>query len=121
MNCIICGKEIEKSSYSHKVLCSSECFDIDYWNDQVKDKNDPRIVRINGEQYYIENENLKSSFRGFGGRKYKIRLFSGIEITTTNLWYNGEIPESHKELLPDNAEFIKDKIIDEFKFIKFSF
>ena len=24
MQCIICGKEVDKSSYSHKIICSSE-------------------------------------------------------------------------------------------------
>lgn len=107
MKCIICGKEIEKSKYTNAILCSSKCFDIHYWNEKVEVKDNPRIARINGEQYYIDDENSTSSFRGFGGAKSKIRFFDGREITTTNLWYNGKIPDSHIELLPNNAEFIK--------------
>lgn len=107
MNCVICGKEIEKSKFSNKVLCSSECFHIDYWNGKVEIKDDPRSVRVNGEQYYISDENSKSTFRGFGGAKFKIKFFDGREIVSTNLWYNGVIPEEFKNKLPDNAEFIR--------------
>ena len=38
MKCIICGKEIERSMYSHKPLCSSECFDEDFWNTVLNDE-----------------------------------------------------------------------------------
>lgn len=105
MNCIICGKEIEKSSFSHKVICSSECFHIDFWNEQIEDKNNSKSVRVNGEQYHIGSEHSNPSFRGFGGAKYKIKFFDGREVTSTNLWYNGKIPESFKDSLLDNAEF----------------
>lgn len=108
MNCVICGKQIEKSKYMNKNLCSSECFHIDFWNEQVENKNDSRIVRINGEQFHIGNENSNTPFRGFSGAKHKIKFFDGREITTTNLWFNGKIPKEYKELLPDNAKFIRD-------------
>jgi len=106
MKCIICGKEIEKSSYYHKVICSSECFGIDFWNDWVEKKDDPRVARIDGTHYYIGNENEKGSFRGFGGRKFKIRFNDGREVITTNLWHQGEISNDFKEKLPDNAVFV---------------
>lgn len=108
MNCVICGKEIEKSMFTNKPLCSSECFQIDFWNDNVEAKDKPRIARIKGEQYYIGKEN-QNGFRGFCGRKFCIRFLDGREVVTTNLWYNGVIPEDFKERLSDNAEFIKDK------------
>ena len=107
MNCVICNKEIEESSYSHKIICSDECFYVDFWNDKVKIKNDTRTARINEKHYHIGEENSNSSFRGFGGDKCVIKFFDGREVVTTNLWHNGTIPESHKELLPDNAKFIK--------------
>jgi hypothetical protein len=110
MNCIICGKEIEKSSFTNAVLCSSECFHINFWNEKVEERDDPRIVRVDGKQYYIGNEDDSSHFRGFGGTRFVIQFFDGRKVISTNLWYNGEIPESHKELLPDNAEFIKDDL-----------
>lgn len=109
MKCIICDKEIEKSSYSHKIICSRECFHIDFWNDNVAIKDDLKVVRIKGEQYYIGKEDSRSPFRGFGGRKNIIKFFDGREVNTTNLWFNGKIPEDYKELLPDNAEFVREE------------
>jgi len=107
MNCVICKKEIDKSMFTNKTLCSSECFQIDFWNDNIEIKDELHIARINGEQYCIGNENRSNPFRGFGGRKFIIKFFDGREVISTNLWYNGKIPESHIELLPDNAVFIE--------------
>ena len=105
MQCIICNKEIDKSRYSNKILCSTECFMIDYWNDRVKDIN-PKVAIIKGEHYTIGNEKEKGGFRGFGGRKFIINFFDGRIVETTNLWYQGVIPEDFKDSLPDNAQFI---------------
>ena len=107
MKCVICNKEIEKSSYYDKIICSSECFMIDFWNEKVNDKNNINVVRAEGEQYYIGNENNNNSFRGFGGRKFVVKFFDGREVVSTNLWYNGAIPEDFKERLLDNAEFVR--------------
>lgn len=105
MKCVVCGKEMEKSKYCGNI-CSDECFHNDYWGSKVKDKDKDNMVRIKGEHYYIGEEDSKSSFRGFSGMKYKIKFFDGREVISTNLWYNGEIPDNFKELLPDNAEFM---------------
>jgi len=37
MKCVICGKEVEQSSYMHKVICSSKCFAVDFWNGTLDD------------------------------------------------------------------------------------
>jgi len=101
MNCIICNKEIEKSKYSNAILCSSECFHIDFWNSKVEIKNDPNSVRENGTQYYIGTPD--GSFKGFGGRRFKITFNDGRVVKTDCLWHNGEIPDEFKDRLPDNA------------------
>jgi len=106
MNCQICNKEITKSMFTNKILCSSECFQIDFWDDNIKIKDELHIARIKGEQYCIGDEIRSNPFRGFCGRKFIIRFLNGREVISTNLWYNGRIPESHIGLLPDNAEFI---------------
>lgn len=108
LKCKVCGKKIEKSRYTNGVLCSAECFVTDYWNERVALRDTADSVRINGIQYFIDKENSKSSFRGFGGRKFIIEFFDGRVVTTTNLWHNGEIPDTHKSLLPDNARFIEE-------------
>ena len=104
--CVICGKEIERSQYTNKVICSSECYEVDFWNDMLLIKDDPNTVRIDGTHYIIGYEKQDGGFRGFCGRKFKIEFFDGRIIDTTNLWYQGEIKEGYKELLPDNAKFI---------------
>lgn len=107
MKCEVCGKEIERSSYSDSVLCSSECFHDHYWMQRVNRQDVPTQVVVNGCVYQIGDENSSSSFRGFDGRKFEIEFFDGRRVVTTNLWYNGEIPEKFRELLPDNAKFIR--------------
>ena len=115
MNCVICNKEIEKSKYVNAVLCSSDCWHIDFWNEQVSNKDDTKIVRIDGVQYRVGNKN-QDSFRGYGGREFRIKLSNGEIIETTNLWHNGDIPEEFKELLPNNAEFQEVVHVDRIQF-----
>ncbi|MFR2207335.1 MAG: hypothetical protein ACLS59_07335 [Clostridia bacterium] len=107
MKCEICGKEIEKSSYSSAILCSSECFGKHFWNEIVKDKNN-RII-INGH-CYVDGGNkpdaIHTSWLGFNGNKFNIEFFDGRKLTTNNLWCNGEIPKEYRKLLPNNAKLI---------------
>lgn len=103
MVCEICGKEIEKSYYSDNVLCSTECFSKHYWLEFVEKKNDKDMVRCNGTHYTIGDEDSKSCFRGFDGRKFKVHFFDGRVVETTNLWCQGDIPEEFRKELKDNA------------------
>ena len=105
MKCIICGKEIEKSGYSHKVICSSECFSIDFWNECL----DESAIIVNGECYHDGGRKPKgySGFMGFGGQEFTIKMNDGRIIDTNNLWYNGEVPKERG--ISDNAQFI-DKV-----------
>lgn len=103
MNCIICGKEIEKSSYMNKVLCSSECFTTDYWNEIIAEKDNHIIIE--GVCYYDAGKPNNDIFIGHSGRKFHIKLHDGTVITTNNLWMQGSIPERFRNDLPDNAEF----------------
>jgi endogenous inhibitor of DNA gyrase (YacG/DUF329 family) len=99
MNCIICGKEIEKSQYMHKTLCSSKCFNIDFWNDCL----DEEAIIIDGTCYH-DGGKTNSSIKGFGGRTFKIQTNDGRIIETDNLWFNGEVPKERN--VKDNAVFI---------------
>ena len=104
MKCCICGKEIERSLYSHSVLCSEKCFDIHFWNEIVKEKD--QHLFINGKSY--KDGGTSTSFLGFDGRRFHIRKFDGTEIVTNNLWCQGEIPEEYRDILQDNAEFLQE-------------
>lgn len=102
MKCVICGKEIEKSKYSNKVLCSSECFNIDFWNDCIDDE----AIIIDGECYHDGGKKPDGyrGFLGFAGRLFHIKMHNGKTITTNNLWYNGVVPKERN--IKDNACFV---------------
>lgn len=103
MKCQVCGKEIERSSYSNGIICSSECFDKNFWNEIVSEKDSHLI--INGKCYSVGPET--DAYKGFGGAKQIIKKFDGTIITTTNLWMQGFIPEEYRDQLADNAVFLK--------------
>src|ERR1035437_7413941 len=99
MKCVVCDKEIEKSKFTNKVLCSDECFSTDFWNELVLIKDRPNTVRVDG-QHYIFHKDLPNddrySFRGYGGAKFFFRFFDKRVVETTNLWHQGTIrPPPH--------------------------
>ncbi len=106
MKCVICGKEIEESQYSNAVLCSGKCFTVHFWQRIIAEK-DKHII-INNECCYdggnVDNPS-RYMFMGSSGRRFWIRFFDGQEITTNNLWYQGEIPKEFREQLPNTADF----------------
>lgn len=101
MKCAICGKEFKKSMYSHKMLCSSECFVIDFWNKCL----DENAIIIDGRCYHDGGRQPDGTiFLGFGGREFTIEMNDGRIIKTNNLWHNGEVPKERN--VKDNAKFI---------------
>lgn len=102
MKCVICGKEIEKSSYGNAVLCSSKCFSEHFWNECLDDT----AIIIHGVCYHDGGKKSSdyTGFMGHSGRYFKIEMNDGRIIETNNLWYNGEIPVERK--VEDNARFI---------------
>lgn len=103
MKCVICGKEIKESLYANKILCSSECFDEDFWND-ILDKD---AIIVNGECYHdagYVHDMCDKKWLGHGGRLFNIEMNDGRVIKTNNLWYNGEVPINRN--VKDNAKFI---------------
>lgn len=105
MKCIICGKEIEKSHYMNAVLCSRECFNMNFWNECIDDK----AIIINGECYHDGGKKPEGyrGFMGHGGALFKIKMNNGEIIETNNLRYNGKIPKDRN--IQDNAVFITDR------------
>ena len=102
--CIICGKEIEKSEFLNADLCSSECFSVLFWNENLDDT----AIIIDGICYHDGGRNKTHlGFRGFGGAEFKIQMNDGRIIETNNLWMNGKIPAERN--IKDNAKFIKEK------------
>jgi len=101
MKCPTCGKE----SNEYSVKKHKECFECSLWRERLPLVGKPNTAIIDGTFYTIGDENDLSPFRGFGGDKFVIRFKDGREITTTNLWYGGQISDAWKDKFPDNADF----------------
>lgn len=109
--CSFCNEK-EKDNGDHHDCDPDLCFTCNFWKKYVGLKNDPRSVRINGEHYWLGDDNgTPDRYKGYGGRQFKIRCLnvsgSSITVTTTDLWYQGEIPERFRADLPDNANWIE--------------
>lgn len=103
MECVICGVQVKKSDWSNAVLCSNECYEVNFWNNCLDDK----AIIIDGVCYH-DGGNTPNGHRehlGLGGTLYKIKMNNGEIIETNNLWYNGKVPAQRN--IKDNATFIK--------------
>lgn len=109
--CRLCGKEDDTESWleSTRMAVEKLCFNCNFWDKLVVIKDDPKTVRVKGTHYIIgpEPKNERALFLGFGGRRFDIRFKDGREVSTRNLWCQGEIDHKFREQLPDNAEFIE--------------
>lgn len=86
-----------------------KCFYCNFWETRIREA-DERTVVIDGHRYEVDLKNPMSPprpFLGFAGRVFTIRFHDGREVTTNNLWTQGEIPERFRERIPDNAEFVR--------------
>ena len=88
MKCTVCTKEIEKSRYSHEILCSAECCAKDLW------------IRLSHRKDYFRIGNICYSLGSFDevwkdhtGRISYIRLPDQTIVETSNLWCHGELSE----------------------------
>lgn len=108
--CVVCGKEIEKTTTEKDVMnLFQNCYECNFWHDHIYHRFDENVVRVGGSHYIIA-PNEEAGIRGSYGQTYRIRFISGSmkgkEITTTNLWHQGVIPSRFRSIIPDNAEFI---------------
>lgn len=107
--CPVCGKEwIGAYHFLDECdVCSCKCYKEKYWK-IIEDEQDEHII-INGVCYYDKGySNSKKLWTlGYSGRPFRIRMNTGKEILTNNLWLNGTVPENHRDKLKDNAVFVK--------------
>ena len=87
------------------------CFNCAFWFDWLEEfqqRPDKKFV-VAGTAYTICHAPEKglTTFRGFGGRNFKIRWPDGREAESGNLWCQGDVPKHWRERLPDTAEFVK--------------
>jgi len=110
--CKICGSPVSTNymdDVKAKLTSNNVCFYCYFWMSKVDMKNNPRVARIGGTHYYIDDDNPSPhAFKGFGGSTFRIKFDDGRMVITSNLWCQGDIPSKFKDMLPDNAVFIKD-------------
>jgi hypothetical protein len=108
MNCTNCGKLQEqgyKSSIGQIMTAKGLCFRCAFWTERIElDQDNPDAVVANGKHYIIGDEHPSyKGARGYGGEHFRIFFQDGRVVDSTNLWMQGEIPESFRPLMPDNA------------------
>jgi hypothetical protein len=103
--CDICGKADSHKNWIGGLSRDNICFSCDFWVKCVKEYKKGNKIVINRNCYTVDDEN-KKGFKGFDGRKFKIRMLNGSEFETSNLWHNGKVPERFNSYLQDNATFI---------------
>lgn len=107
--CKICGKHetgswIDEAAkeFTEKQMCHT----CSFWDEKTNPESG--FLIIDGVSYRALPEEPPGGWRGFGGRKHKIKKANGEIITTTNLWCQGHVPKGYwRSQLPDNAEFVK--------------
>ena len=75
-------------------------------------KNNPNWLIIDGESWianpFVPNTNNKTRrFMGMGGRMMEAISNDGRKIISNDWWHQGKIPEEFKDLIPDNAKWVK--------------
>ena len=82
------------------------CFSCRFWFYHVANGNDPQVVRAGGRHYMIGAEDAGRYARGFGGARFHFQRLDGTEVISTNVWFQGVIPERFRDRLPDNARLV---------------
>ena len=111
--CEICGKEFTEEDWpghwagGYENVCSNDCFTIRFWKQQkLSDKPDRVvIVQRNGmmEHYHMSHSDTNDYWKGFGGAAFYIHFIDGRKIKCSNLWHQGDIPETSKQLFKVNT------------------
>jgi hypothetical protein len=115
--CKECGIKVQDTdmtffeNFNQELKDAKLCFNCHFWYEKIGVKDSDKVARINKVHYLIGVELDSPSFmKGHGGQKFVIKFKDGREVTTTNLWCQGGIPERFQDRLPDNAEFLVDPI-----------
>lgn len=110
VHCSACSKDDRlsfSSSTNARMVGHQLCFECLHWTDLVNEAGSPNSVRADGEHYFICRDDVPQRARGFGGQRFKITFTNGREVTTCNLWHQGEIPPHFRSKLPDNATILE--------------
>jgi hypothetical protein len=104
--CKECGEYEREANWSKGTLIEGHCFNCSFFLRLCNITQITDSIRIDHNHYSISPENEPGIMRGYGGRHFRIRLSTGLELETTNLWHQGSIPERFWDRLYDNADFV---------------
>lgn len=112
--CTECGEQEDGNwmpSVALKLAEERLCHSCEFWISKIAIAARADVARIRGTHYIVGKEtDSKRGFRGFGGAAFEIKFADGRQVSTSNLWCQGEIPERFRARLPDNAEFVADRL-----------
>lgn len=106
--CKECGKADYPTSFTptspvKKTMdADGVCFECAFWRVTASKTHE---TVIDGRIYTIGNRPQGSQHNGMAGRRFDIEYFDGRTVTTYDLWAGGEIPQRHRETIPDTARF----------------
>ncbi len=106
--CKVCNDSFDATGHSNRerLLSVGVCPACDFMMSLWEIRNNPDVVRVNGEHYMIRQSH--EGVKGFGGHKIVIQFNDGRVVETNNLWHQGVIPaEWRLTYLYDNAVFLE--------------
>ena len=110
--CTMCGKE-HTNHYDGEISDIMNergvCFHCAFWiwQHSVDEQGKRDFAIIDGHHYVLEPHTDIAWPVGMGGAEHRIRFNDGREVVCDNLWHQGEIPEHFRDVMPDNAVFVK--------------
>lgn len=113
--CKECGGLISTNTRIKEQLVSKTiCSSCNHWDELSKTMGDPKRVVVKGTCYYAyDRADKNTAFLGFGGAEWKIQFHDGRYLETNNMWCQGDIADHYKDRMPDNAEFVREQLIEE--------
>lgn len=115
--CKICNEPFETIVWNRSHCTKHECMNESFWNEKVEYMKAGDIapygqisVRTKRLHFMIFDENEKTDYRGYGGKRFLVKFTAGPHkgkiIQTTNLYHNGIIPLKHAKALTNNCVWI---------------
>jgi len=114
VTCVECGK-VERlrwvESRNDELRRRQTCFTDTFWAEHSERTDKRRIVTPDFVHYSLGDEDAlpkRGVGRGFDGSKFRVTYTDGRVVWTTNLWYQGSVPEHWRGRFTPNAEVVSD-------------
>lgn len=111
--CSKCGKDEFIGNWNkttqEELKSRKFCFECNYWYELFLRKDGKDVIRLDGIHRSLgeDKPTTPDRFKGSCGSKFVVEFMDGRVVTTTDLWYQGKIPDAWKAELPDNAISLK--------------